>query len=87
MRDLAIFAIHLTATIAKLLTGGVRSLVSSRCLLKHQILILNRSRARAPNLRPIDRIIASFCAGLMRPARFLLGHRAEAGDADDVPPR
>jgi hypothetical protein len=38
---------------------------------QHQLLILNRSRARAPNLRSVDRIIASLCAGLMRPARLL----------------
>ena len=72
MRDLAILAIHLIATIAKLLLpGGARSIISESLLLKHQLLILNRSRARAPNLRPIDRVIASLCAGLMRPARLL----------------
>src|SRR5687768_3228603 len=72
MRDLAILAIHLIVTVAKLLLpGGARSIVSESLLLKHQLLILNRSRARAPNLRPIDRIIASVCAGLMRPARLL----------------
>jgi len=72
MRDLAILAIHLIVTVAKLLLpGGVRSVVSESLLLKHQLLILNRSRARAPNLRSVDRIIASLCAGLMRPARLL----------------
>jgi transposase InsO family protein len=72
MRDLAILAIHLIATVVRLLLpGGARSIVSESLLLKHQLLILNRSRARAPNLRPIDRIIASVCAGLMRPARLL----------------
>lgn len=43
-----------------------RSILSESLLLKHQLLILNRSRVRAPNLRSIDRIIASLCAGLMR---------------------
>lgn len=72
MRDLAILAIHLITTIARLLLpGGARSVVSESLLLKHQLLILSRSRARAPNLRPIDRIIASLCAALMRPARLL----------------
>jgi putative transposase len=72
MRDLAILAIHLIATAAKLLLpGGARSILCESLLLKHQLLILNRSRARAPNLRPIDRMIASLCAGLMRPARLL----------------
>jgi hypothetical protein len=72
MRDLAILAIHLIATVAKLLLPGVaRSILSESLLLEHQLLILNRSRARAPNLRSTDRIIASLCAGLMRPARLL----------------
>jgi len=67
MPDLAILVIHLIATIARLLLpGGVRSIVSESLLLKHQ-----PSRPRAPNLRPTDRIIASVCAGLMRPARLL----------------
>jgi putative transposase len=72
MRDLAVLAVHLIAMIAKLLApGGARSIISESLLLKRQLLILNRSRVRAPNLRPIDRIIASLCAGLMRPARLL----------------
>jgi putative transposase len=72
MRDLAMLTIHLIATVTKLLLpGGARSIVGESLLLKHQLLILNRSRARAPNLRPIDRIVASLCAGLMRPARLL----------------
>lgn len=63
---------HLIATAAKrLLPGGARSVLFESLLLKHQLLIVNRSRARAPNLRPIDRIIASLCAGLMHPARLL----------------
>jgi hypothetical protein len=32
------------------------------------VVVLNRSRVRAPNLRPIDRMIDSLCAGLMRAA-------------------
>jgi hypothetical protein len=38
MRDLAILAIHLIATIAKLLLpGGARSVLSESLLLKHQV--------------------------------------------------
>lgn len=62
----------LVATITKLLLpGGARSIIAESLLLKHQLVIINRSGARAPNLRPIDRIIASLCAGLMRPGRLL----------------
>jgi hypothetical protein len=59
MRDLAILLIHLIATVAKLASrSGARSIVAESLLLKHQLLILNRSRERAPNLRPSDQMIA-----------------------------
>jgi putative transposase len=34
-------------------------------------MILNRSRERAPNLRPADRLIAGLCAAMMRRTRLL----------------
>ena len=40
-------------------------------LLRHQVLILNRGRKRAPNLRASDRIIEGLCTLLMSPARVL----------------
>lgn len=45
-------------------------MVAESLLVKHQLLVLSRPRGRAPNLRPMDRIIAGLCAGLMRPARL-----------------
>ncbi len=72
MRDLAILFIHLVVTVARLFgPGGARSIVAESVLVKHQLLILNRSRARAPDLRPSDRFIAGLCTSLMRPARVL----------------
>jgi hypothetical protein len=51
MRDLAILFLHLISTIAKLFgPGGARSIVAESLLVKHQLLIVNRSRERAPNL-------------------------------------
>ena len=64
--------IHFVVTVARLLgPGGTRPVVAESLLVKHQLLILNRSRARAPALRPSDRIIVGVCAILMRPARLL----------------
>jgi putative transposase len=40
-------------------------------LVRHRLLILNRGRKRAPNLRVSDRIIAGPCTLLMRPVRIL----------------
>ncbi len=72
MRDLAILFIHLVVTVARLFgPGGARSIVAESLLVKHQLLILNRSRVRAPVLRPSDRAIVGLCAILMRPARLL----------------
>jgi putative transposase len=44
--------------------------VAESVLVKHQLLILNRSRKRSPNLRPADRVVAGLCALLMRPGRL-----------------
>ena len=72
MRDLAVLFLHLLTTIARLAgPGGARAVVAESVLVKHQLLILNRSRHRAPNLRPADRLVAGVCALLMRPGRLI----------------
>src|SRR5262245_27480258 len=48
---------------------GWRPFRRCRILVKHQLLILTRSRKRAPNLHALDRIIAGLCAALIRQAR------------------
>ncbi len=68
MRDLAILFIHLLTTLAKLMRpGGGRAVLAESLLLKHQLVILNRSRERAPSLRPMDRVIAGLCTIFIRP--------------------
>ena len=68
MRDLAILFVHLLTTIAKLMRpGGGRAVVAKSLLLKHQLVILNRSRERATNLRPMDRTMAGLCSLFIRP--------------------
>jgi hypothetical protein len=53
VRDLAVLFLHLLATVAQLAgPGGTRSVVAESVLVKHQLLILNRSRKRSPSLRP-----------------------------------
>src|SRR5262249_21470038 len=42
--------------------GGVRAVVAESVLMKHQLLIVNRSRQRAPNLRVLDRLVPGFCS-------------------------
>src|SRR4249920_4010142 len=58
MRDLLLLAIHLLVTLAKFLgPGGTRQVAAESLLLKHQLLISNRSRQRAPNLTMLDRLV------------------------------
>ncbi len=72
MRDLVILIVHVIATLARLLgPGGIRSVVAESVLVKQQLLILNRSRQRSPNLLTSDRLVAGLCALLIRPARLI----------------
>jgi putative transposase len=72
MRDVLILFIHLIVTLARLARPrGLRSVVAESMLVKHQLLILNRGRKRAPNLRATERIIAGLCALFINPARVL----------------
>ncbi len=72
MRDLAVLVLHLLATVARLAgPGGARAVVAESVLVKQQLLILNRSRRRSPNLRLTDRVVAGVCTLLMRPSRLI----------------
>jgi putative transposase len=72
MRDLAVLFLHILATVARLAgPGGARAVVAESVLVKQQLLILNRSRRRSPNLRFADRVVVGVCALLMRPSRLV----------------
>src|SRR6266849_5752042 len=72
MCELVILFVHALATLARLWgPGGIRSVVAESVLVKQQLLILNRSRQRSPNLRTSDRLVAGLCALLIRPARLI----------------
>ena len=72
MRDLAVLFLHLLATVARLAgPGGARAVVAESVLVKQQLLILNRSRKRSPNLRLAERLVAGVCTLLMRPSRLV----------------
>src|SRR5215831_1010392 len=71
MRDLLVLVVHLITMVFQLTRpGGLRAVVAESVLIKHQMLILNRSRGRAPNLRIQDRLIAGFCSLWIKPSRF-----------------
>src|ERR1051326_6895778 len=72
MSDIFALFLHVIVTRIRLAKpGGLRSVVAESTLVRHQLLILNRGRKRAPNLRVSDRMIAGLCTLLMRPARVL----------------
>lgn len=72
MRVAASLLIHLLWTLIRLLQpGGTRPVVAESLLIKHQLLIVSRSKRRAPALRPSDRVVAGLLAALIRPARLV----------------
>ena len=59
---------HLLTTLAKLLgPGGAKAIVADSLLMKQQLLIINRSRRRAPNLTPSDRMLLGFWSLFLNP--------------------
>ena len=63
--------VHLLTTLARLLgRGGTRAVVAETLLMKHQLVILNRPRRRAPNLTTMDRIVMGLCTLFMNLSRI-----------------
>ena len=71
MRDLLVLFLHLLTTLARLLgPGGAKAVVAEVLLVKHQLLILNRSRRRAPNFMAMDRSVMGLCTLFMSSNRL-----------------
>ncbi len=51
--------------------GGARAMFAESLPVRQQLLTLNRSRERAPNLSPLDRVIAGLCTLFMLPSRVV----------------
>jgi hypothetical protein len=72
MRNPVILFIHIIATLSRSWgPGGIRYVVAEFLLVKQQLLILNHSRQRAPDLRASDRFVAGLCTLFMQPARLI----------------
>jgi putative transposase len=71
MIHLLILAVHLLATIAKLMRpGGVRAIAAESLLLKQQLLISGLTRRRAPNLNSFDRFVFRLASLFIRASRL-----------------
>jgi putative transposase len=63
--------VHAIVAIAKLMgPGGARSLIAENLAIKHQLLIANRSRKRAPNLSTCDRLLLGLWTIFIKHARI-----------------
>jgi putative transposase len=72
MRDWLVMMAHMIVTIIRIMApGGARAVIAESLLLKHQLLILQRSRRKAPKLEPLDRILLGMAAMLVSPQRVL----------------
>ena len=67
-----VLLVPLLARLAILLgTGGTRTVLAENILLQQQLLVLQRSRRRAPNLGPADRLLFGFCSQFLSPRRLI----------------
>ena len=72
MRDVIYLLFHLLTAIAKLVQpGGGRSIIAENLILKQQLIILSRSRQRAPNLTTQDRSVLGFLSLFLNPQRIV----------------
>ena len=68
MKVLLLMLAHFLTTLAKLLgPGGAKAIVADSLLMKQQLLIINRSRRRAPNLTANDRMLLGFWTLFLSP--------------------
>jgi transposase InsO family protein len=62
---------HLLRNVAIVIRpGGSKSIIAENLLLKQQLLVLNRSRKRAPNIPPIQRLLVAFWCHFLKPRRI-----------------
>src|ERR1035437_5710911 len=72
MRTLLILLAHLLSRAVTLwATGGARAVLAENLMLKHQLLVIRRSRRRAPPLQPTDRLLLGFLSRFLDPRRLV----------------
>ena len=71
MRDFFVSFVQIVAVVVKYFRpGGAKAAIVESLLLKNQLLIINRSRRRTPNLTPFDRAFMGVCSLFMNPDRI-----------------
>src|SRR5437016_3274956 len=89
MRDLIVLLVHLITTVVRIARpGGLKSVIAESVLIKHQLLIVNRPRRRAPNLHLVDRLIAGLCFAVdLAETSLAFGDRIQTIDSVEFPSR
>ena len=63
MNALLILIAHIFVNLAKMTrSAGTKAVMAENLFLKQQLIVVNRSRKRAPNLTVIDRFVFGCCA-------------------------
>lgn len=71
MRALFEFTVHLLITLFTLLKpGGVKAIASENLILRQQLIVAQRARRRAPNLKTSDRFLFGLLCALISPNRL-----------------
>ncbi len=71
MKILLLLLAHLLTTVARHLgPGGANAVIAENLLLKQQLLVINRSRRRAPNLTALDRFLFGLWSLFINPRRL-----------------
>lgn len=72
MRDVLLLIIHLVTLPVRLLRrGGIKAVAAENLVLKKQLLVIQRTRGRAPNLTTMDRFIFGWLAMMLTPRRMV----------------
>lgn len=71
MKDVLLLVIHLISLLVRLLRpGGMKAVAAENLALKKQLLVIQRTKGRAPNLTTLDRFIFGWLAIMLSPRRL-----------------
>ncbi len=71
MKELFVLIAHLLTTLITLARpGGVREVAAESMALKLQLVVVHRTRKRAPPMTPWDRLVFGLCALWIAPSRW-----------------
>jgi len=71
MKDVFLLVIHFVTLLVRLLQpGGMKTVAAENLVLKKQLLVIQRSRLKAPNLTTMDRFIFGWLAMMLSPRRM-----------------